>query len=380
MLDKMEKQPLTGTILAVDDTPANLDVVKAVLSEHYTIQAAISGERALKLIKSRKPDLILLDIMMPEMDGYEVCRRLKEDPETADLPVIFLTAKREVEDEIRGLALGAVDYITKPISPPILQERVKTHLALRYASHKLLQQNQQLLQERTLIENIIVKMRSADVLDTRFLRYLISPVEETAGDVLLATFAPDGRQLVLMGDFTGHGLPSAIGGPLITYILQDMASRDLPGETIFARFNEQLCARLPTGQFFAAALLEITADRRRLRVWNGALPAVVLVRDGDILHRFDSDILPLGVVVQNNISKCVKEAELQPGDKLYAFSDGVEEVQNRQGEMFGRHRLEQFILHALAHKRELKDLLTILSTYCDQQPFEDDISLVEITV
>lgn len=119
------------TILVVDDTPANIDVVKGVLSESYFVQAAVNGDMALKIVQKKKPDLILLDIMMPGMDGYEVCKRLKSDVTTHDIPVIFLTAKAEVEDERKGLELGAVDYITKPLSPPILKARVKTQLELR---------------------------------------------------------------------------------------------------------------------------------------------------------------------------------------------------------------------------------------------------------
>lgn len=130
------------TILAVDDTPANIDVVKGILSDIYFVQAAINGKMALKIIEQKKPDLILLDIMMPDMDGYEVCQQLKSDPKTCSIPIIFLTAKTEIEDEIRGFALGAVDYITKPISPPILKERVKTHLELKRARDYLQMQNE----------------------------------------------------------------------------------------------------------------------------------------------------------------------------------------------------------------------------------------------
>ncbi|MES9937148.1 MAG: response regulator [Sedimenticola sp.] len=137
------------TILAVDDTPTNIDVVKAVLSDSYFVQAAINGQMALKIIEKKKPDLILLDIMMPEMDGYEVCRRLKADESTRDIPIIFLTAKAEVEDETKGLELGAVDYITKPISPPILKERVKTHLELKTARDYLKRQNE-ILEEKVI--------------------------------------------------------------------------------------------------------------------------------------------------------------------------------------------------------------------------------------
>ena len=120
------------TILVVDDTPDNLTLMMELLKGEYTVKLANGGERALKLAAMvPHPDLILLDIMMPGLDGYEVCQRLKANPQTQGIPVVFLTAKSAVEDEKRGLEIGAVDYITKPISPPIVLARVKIHLALK---------------------------------------------------------------------------------------------------------------------------------------------------------------------------------------------------------------------------------------------------------
>ncbi|NEX21341.1 two-component system response regulator [Thiorhodococcus mannitoliphagus] len=124
----MTEKPI---VLVVDDTPENIDVLSGALRGDYKIKVAASGETALRIAAGEpKPDIVLLDIMMPEMDGYEVCRRLKANPVTARIPVIFITAKAEVSDEQRGFELGAVDYITKPISPPIVRARVRTQLAL----------------------------------------------------------------------------------------------------------------------------------------------------------------------------------------------------------------------------------------------------------
>ena len=136
------------TILVVDDTPDNLTLMSGLLRDHYKVKVANHGDRALKIaMTDDPPDLILLDIMMPEIDGYEVCRRLKQEPRTRDIPVIFLTAKTDVKDETLGLELGAVDYLTKPISPPIVLARVKTHLALKSASDFLRDKNDYLEQE-----------------------------------------------------------------------------------------------------------------------------------------------------------------------------------------------------------------------------------------
>lgn len=135
-------------ILVVDDTPDNLTLMSGLLKDNYRVKVANSGERALKIAQSETPpDLILLDIMMPEMDGYEVCRRLKADSKTRDIPIIFLTAKTEVVDETHGFELGASDYITKPISPPVVLARVETHLAIKHVQDFLKDKNAFLVAE-----------------------------------------------------------------------------------------------------------------------------------------------------------------------------------------------------------------------------------------
>jgi len=152
--------PPPATVLVVDDTPANLSLMSDLLEDRYTVKVATGGARALKIARSdTPPDLILLDIMMPEIDGYEVCRQLQADVRTRDIPIIFLTARNEASDEQQGLELGAVDYITKPISPPIVLARVKSHLTLKRLRDldqvrlAMLNQEKQLLdQEKQLLE------------------------------------------------------------------------------------------------------------------------------------------------------------------------------------------------------------------------------------
>jgi putative two-component system response regulator len=136
------------TVLAVDDSPQNLSLMVGLLCDHYEVRVARDGEQALMIAQSSTPpDLILLDVVMPEMDGYAVCRQLKANPRTAGIPVIFLTAKNEIEDEQQGFALGAADYITKPISAPIMLARVKTHLTLKVSVDFLRDKNNFLEQE-----------------------------------------------------------------------------------------------------------------------------------------------------------------------------------------------------------------------------------------
>jgi putative two-component system response regulator len=140
------------TVLVVDDTPENIDVLNGILNELYDVKVAINGLMALKIAQKMKPDLILLDIMMPGMDGYEVCERLKANMETKNIPVIFVTAKNQIIDEARGFEVGAVDYITKPVSPPIVLARVKTQLDM-YDQKRMLE--------------VLVKDRTKELDETR---------------------------------------------------------------------------------------------------------------------------------------------------------------------------------------------------------------------
>jgi len=133
-------------ILIVDDTPENLDILQGLLQDEYQLFAAPAGEIAIQIAKKQVPDLILLDIMMPGMDGYEVCRQLKADESTKDIPVIFITAKVETNDEVKGFNVGGVDYITKPFSPQAVLARVKAHLALK-REKELLIENMQLKED-----------------------------------------------------------------------------------------------------------------------------------------------------------------------------------------------------------------------------------------
>jgi two-component system, sensor histidine kinase and response regulator len=141
------------TILVVDDQPNNLKVVSSVLGETYRLYVANSGEKALKILDMTKPDLILLDIMMPEMDGFEVCRRIKENPYNANIPIIFLTAKHDIEDIIKGFELGAVDYIVKPFNILEVKVRINTHLQLQAAMDIIKAQKNELEEANSILIN-----------------------------------------------------------------------------------------------------------------------------------------------------------------------------------------------------------------------------------
>jgi putative two-component system response regulator len=160
-------------ILVIDDEKFFLDVMVELLNGDYTVSVAMDGEQGLRRAQTDPPpDLILLDILMPDKDGYEVCRELKQNPVTQDIPVIFLTVKSEVNDEVKGFELGAVDYILKPISPPIVKARVATHLALHRAQSQLTHQNQLL--------EVKVKERTAELSRTKDVAiYCMASLAET---------------------------------------------------------------------------------------------------------------------------------------------------------------------------------------------------------
>ncbi|MBK6637955.1 MAG: response regulator [Rhodocyclaceae bacterium] len=180
------------TILVVDDTPANLSLMSDILEDDYIVKLAPSGARALKIVANALPDLILLDIMMPEMDGYEVCVALKTNPATRDIPVIFVTALDSTEDEARGLALGAIDYLTKPVNPAILCARVRTHLTLHNQTLALQEWNHTLEQR---VEEESARVERLDRLRRFFSPAVAEKVIASENDDVLA---PRQREIVVV--------------------------------------------------------------------------------------------------------------------------------------------------------------------------------------
>lgn len=373
--------PSKPSILVVDDAPENIDVLKETLKNDYIIRPALNGALALKIAAGKpQPDLILLDIMMPGMDGYEVMRQLQAMEATRTIPVIFVTAMADMDRELQGLELGAVDYITKPFNPPVVSARVHTHLALRQARETLKQQNYTLLHERELVENIISRMRASAYFDDRYLRYLIASVERSNGDILLACFTPDGRQWVLVGDFTGHGLPAAVAAPLVSYVFYAQAQAGNLIETALSEINTVLCRQLPVNVFMTCCLVEVAADRSRIKLWNAAMPHCVLVDTGAVRRTITSQNMPLGILESFDAQSGYEQFEVSSSHRLYIFSDGIPETANTKGEFFGYDKTETFLLSLGDEEKALEALLMELEQYKGDTQFADDITLVEIRV
>lgn len=374
----MNHQHAKPSLLIVDDTPENLDILKDLLKDSYVIHPARSGVVALRIAKMARPDLILLDLMMPGMDGHEVLRRLRADRATRDIPVIFVTADASVESELQGLDGGAVDYIIKPFHPVVVRARVHTQLALLEARRELAKRNAALQEERELMEDILYRMRSvyADVGPN--VRRIESPVERSNGDILIGGTAPDGRQLLFMGDFTGHGLTAAIGAPLAAQIFTRGLRAGMASVQLLEELNFIACRQLPVNIFLAGCLVEIHADRSGGQVWNLGLPEAMLFAQGQAQRGFASRGMPLGIESVLDWDAIGETFEWSPGDLLYVYSDGIVETAAPDGRLFGRGRLEAALLALISRDRPVADLMDMLNKFHGNAEHHDDITLAEI--
>lgn len=367
-------------ILVIDDDPMDIDIFRSILESKYQLNIAIHGKMGLKRAQiTPHPDLILLDVMMPEMDGFEVCKRLKADPQLREVPVIFVTAKDTVMDETKGFDSGAVDYISKPFSTAVVLARVKTHLALRAATIRVERQNHLLLYEREVVETVLSKMRQSTQFDGSHLRFLISPLERASGDIILAAFRPDGGQHVLLGDFTGHGLSAAIGSPIVAEIFY---SRTLAGDSlalILAKINQALCEKLPVDMFMAGCLVELTPLREKITVWNCNIPDVILFRQGKSHRKVPSGHRPLGILMKPYLAGTVFEPMTQ-SDRIMLYSDGIIECTNPQGEAYGGQRMEIMLEEIITSGKNLEEVHKMLQHFLEGKRQKDDITLVEISI
>ncbi|MFZ2302864.1 MAG: SpoIIE family protein phosphatase [Gallionella sp.] len=368
------------TILVVDDTPENIDVLRGILGEDYTIKIATSGELTLKIVAAQPPDLILLDVMMPGMDGYEVCGQLKANPRTRAIPVIFVTAKAETGDEVQGLELGAVDYLTKPVVPAIVKARVQTQLALRQARRELEEKNLILSDEKELLEDIVTRMRSASPFDERKVRHIQSSLERTAGDIVLSAYRPDGAQHVLVGDFSGHGLSAAFGAPLVSYIFYHMCAEGCTMRLILEEVNRILCRQLPTQLYMAAVALELPLGREQAVVWNCGMPSVLCLSYTHEMTRIDSSNLPLGISEALGTFEHRTLTEMKPGMCIYLYSDGITEAASASQELYGQSRLEALVSRIYREQLPLETVWRELEVFCGGQGLSDDAVMVETTL
>ncbi len=377
----------TQTVLVVDDSPTVIALVDETLRAAYHVQVATSGPQALALL-ARAPavDLILLDVMMPEMDGFEVCRRIKTNPANPawrDIPIIFLTALSEYGDEARGLGLGAVDYIAKPVVPVTLRARVDTHAELCRVRRELQEKNDLLSAEREIIEGMILRMRADPAFNDRHLRWLMRPVERTSGDICLAAFCPDGRQMVLVGDFAGHGLTAAIAGPWVSQAFYALCAKGDAGATLtefLTTLNALLRAQLLAGQFMAAHLVEVDPARRRLRLWGGGMPEPLHVGLDGMVRRIALASFPLGLLPEPDLSADVRTLDVREGERLLLYTDGIVEASNAAGALYEIERLEASYATLLSDGGPLAELVAAVDAFVAGRAQADDMLLLELNL
>jgi putative two-component system response regulator len=246
----MSDSVVKPVVLVVDDTPENIDVLNGILQEDHTVRAATSGEKALAIARTKpQPDLILLDVMMPGMDGYEVCRRLKSDYQTQKIPVIFVTAMNETEDETRGFDLGAVDYITKPVSPSVVRARVRTHISLYDQKRHLIELVRQRTNEleETRLQVIRRLGRAAEFKDEES-GYHVIRMSQYARLLGIAVGMPEYRANLLLNAAPMHdvgkiGIPDTIlqkTGPLTAEEWVIVKRHPLIGAGIIGRHDNEL--------------------------------------------------------------------------------------------------------------------------------------------
>ena len=369
-------------LLVVDDAPANIQVAQSILKDEYKIRVATSGAKALELVKVEPvPDLVLLDVMMPEMDGYEVCIRLKAEESTRNIPVIFLTGKTESADETKGLEVGAVDYIRKPFSPAIVKARVRTHLMLRDAREELAQQLFAIQHELELAREIqlsilprqLPKMESLEIAA----RYL--PMSTVAGDFYQFLVVDEKHIGILVADVSGHGPAAALIASMLRIALaSQLPCASEPAKVLWG-LNQALCGKLGNN-FVTAAYVFVDLEGEVLSYAGAGHPPLLLWSKSAVGARaIEKNGLFLGQFAEETYTAV--EMPFKAGDWSVLYTDGIPECRNSLEEEFGTSRFMQFMEknHGLGVDEFADALLNGLSGWSGQpqgQGQRDDMTLV----
>jgi phosphoserine phosphatase RsbU/P len=388
------------TILIIDDNDINRQVLTGILRrEGYELLQASDGEHALVLAHSARPDLALLDIMMPGMDGYEVCRRLKADPETVDMPVIFLSALAETANKVRGLDLGAVDYITKPFDQAEVLARVRSHLKIRGLTQQLLTANRALLEKQRDIE---VDLRAAGdiqrslipkappAVDNLEIAWRFRPCERIGGDVFNCYSLNYSHLVAYVVDVSGHGVPAAMVTVSVSQRLspygglvmaEDVALQGL--HTIAA--PHQVLSRLDLEypierfeKFFTICYVVLRPGEGVVRYSCAGHPMPVLLRADGTLTRLQAGgpIIGLGGVLPFE----EEELQLHSGDRLFLFTDGILELENQTGEVYGEDRFLEQLQSGRGDPIDTacERVMLSMTRFADGLAPQDDITLLAI--
>ena len=372
-------------ILIVDDTPANLRLLSQMLAERgYGVRAVTSGTRALASASAAPPDLVLLDIKMPGMNGYEVCEQLKADPLTQNIPVIFISALDEIQDKVQAFAVGGVDYITKPFQFKEVLARTETHLSLRRLQKQLRDANRKMEQELALAGKVQSSFLPGDLFSPAGwqMAAALRPARQTSGDFYDLISLPDGRLGLVVADVVDKGVGAALFMTL-SWILVRSYAMEYPAKPqyVLRAVNDRILAEIDTGQFVTVFYGILDPSTGMLTYCNAGHPPPYLykVQPGDTVHTLDRTGMALGVTDSETWEQAT--AQVSPGEALILYSDGVTDTQNVEGVSFGQERLKSRAGASLgcSAQETLDTLLAGVQEFAGKAEQSDDVTLMVVT-
>ena len=374
-------------ILVVEDDPSNRMLLRSLLEkEGYRVLEAGDGQEAVDRFAAEVPDLVLMDLLMPRLDGYEATRRIKEGAGEGFVPVILLTAVTDEEALAHGVDCGADDFLSKPYNRIIIRAKLEAFSRILYlnrmvASQKeLLQQHHQRLQHEYEVAQQVLNASAPAPSLAEFpnLRWHSIPKEVSSGDILLAAHTPDDRQCLLVGDLTGHGLSAAVGALPVSDVFYRQTGQGASLEEVAQEVDHRLRAHLPVGFFLACAFLELDPQSGRTEIINAGLPDLLVRRKSGQVDSLPSRFLPLGPMGGTSQELRAEDLVLEEGDRLFAFSDGLTEAIGPDGERFGQERLVE-VLERPEQPEDLFDgVLERLEGFQQGVPQQDDLTIAEI--
>jgi sigma-B regulation protein RsbU (phosphoserine phosphatase) len=372
------------SILLVDDQPANLQVLIHTLERlGCKLLVAKSGESALTIAQKAHPDLILLDIMMPGIDGFEVCRRLKADADTQKIPVIFLSALDETGDKVRGLQLGAVDYVAKPFQPEEVLARVNTHLKIHRLSRQVRQQRDELEHELQVVSQLQRNLlpKQPPQIEGLKLAMHYETSRYAGGDYYDVLELPNGLLAILVADAEGHSAPAAVLMAMTCALFRSCSNCMDEPDKMLSYINENLC-KVNMESFVTAIYAVYDPGAAKLKIARAGHPLPLICRSPE---QKASEIPCEGVFLMGfepYDEVPVTEIALHPGDRLLLYTDGVTDRIGDMQEAYGTPRLlEQF---AKADPDDpdiaLRAIMEDLQRFAGGYPADDDQTLLMMIV
>ncbi len=376
-------------VLIADDNQSDRLILSAIVKKMgHTVFLAEDGLEAVEHFQSDKPDIILLDVMMPNMNGQEAARKIKELAGEDMVPIIFLTSLQDAQDLAACLDSGGDDFLSKPYNKIILQAKINAFSRMRLMNSTLQQQrnviranNEHMLHEQQVARAVYDNVAHAGCLDLPNLQHLLSPFSVFNGDVLLAARKPSGSLHILLGDFTGHGLPAAIGAMPLAEIFYGMTAKGFNMVDIIREVNVKLKTILPVGYFCCACMLNLNFRQKEAEVWMGGLPDFYLYRAASrAVEKVPSTHLPLGVLSSQAFDATVRILPMDIGDKFYMWSDGIIEARNDDGDLFGEQRLYDVFVQNKQPDRIFQEIIDRVTTFSGDSGKDDDTTLLEVTM